>query len=88
MVSGEGRRTEKPVEIGTRENALYTLVNIDTAISQLREVRRHVRGDHKHRIDDVMVILNVISHEAKKTYAIPDDEAEEFVRKNRARLPL
>ena len=70
-------------ELGTREMALWTLVNLEMALADIREVRRHVRGDHKRRLDEVAVILGVIGAEAKATYAIPDAEAAEFVRTNR-----
>lgn len=71
------------VEIGTREMALWTLVNIEAALADIREVRRHVRGDHKRRLDEVAVILGVIGAEAKATYAIPEAEAAQFVQANR-----
>jgi hypothetical protein len=48
-------------------------------------VRRHVRGDHKRRLDDVAVILRVIALEAQATYAITDEEARAFIRECRSR---
>jgi hypothetical protein len=63
--------------------ALWTLVNIESALADLRDVRRHVRGDHKRRLDEVAVILGVIGAEAKATYAIPEAEAAQFVLENR-----
>ena len=73
------------VEIGTRESALCTIANVGTALETLREVRRHVRGDHKRRLDDVAVILRVIALEAQATYAITDEEARAFIRECRSR---
>ncbi|MDI6719737.1 MAG: hypothetical protein QMD46_09020 [Methanomicrobiales archaeon] len=75
------------VEIGTRECALYTLVNVDAARENLREVRRHVRGDHKRRIDSTIAVLNVIAFETQQMFAIADEEAEAFVRRHRAAYP-
>ncbi len=51
----------------------------------LREVRKHVRGDHKRRLDDVAVVLRVVALEAQATYAITDDEARAFIRNCRSR---
>jgi len=73
------------VEIGTRESALCTIANVGTALETLREVRKHVRGDHKRRLDDVAVTLRVIALEALATYAITDEEARAFIRKCRSR---
>ncbi|NLE27731.1 hypothetical protein [Methanoculleus sp. 10] len=73
------------VEIGTRESALCTIANVGTALETLREVRKHVRGDHKRRLDDVAVILRVVALEAQATYAITDEEARAFIRKCRSR---
>jgi len=73
----------KKVEIGTRECGLYTLVNVDCAIAQLKEVRRNVRGEHKKRIDTALTILGMIAAETKQIYGIPDTEAGDFTAKNR-----
>ncbi len=78
-------RTLPAFEIGTRESALCTIANVGTALENLREVRRHARGDHKRRLDDVAVILRVIALEAQATYAITDDEARAFIEKRRSR---
>jgi hypothetical protein len=76
-----------PVEVGTRESALCTIANVSTALSRLQEVRRHVRGDHKRRLDDVAVILRVIAIEAQATYAIGDEEAKAFIRTHTREMP-
>ena len=76
------------IEIGTRECALYTLANIEGALAQLREVRKNVRGDHKHRIDNTAAVFNIIAFETKQMFAITDAEAETFVRENRVNYPL
>jgi len=73
----------KKVEIGTRECGLYTIVNVDYAITQLKEVRRNVRGEHKKRIDSALTILGMIASETKQIYGIPEVEAGDFVVKNR-----
>ncbi|KUK61851.1 hypothetical protein [Methanoculleus sp.] len=73
------------VESGTRESALCTIANVGTALESLREVRKHVRGDHKRRLDDVAVVLRVVALEAQATYAITDDEARAFIRNCRSR---
>ncbi|HRD25318.1 MAG: hypothetical protein WBJ40_06190 [Methanoculleus sp.] len=71
------------IEAGSRESALCTIANVAAALETLREVRKHVRGDHKRRLDDVAVILRVIAFDTQATYAITDDEAREFIRKCR-----
>lgn len=76
------------IETGTRECALYTLVNVDSAQAQLREVRKNVRGDHKRRIDNAIVVLDVIALETKRMFAISDEEAAVFVREHRMTRPL
>jgi hypothetical protein len=68
------------VETGTRESALCTIANVATALDTLREVRKHVRGDHKRRLDDVAVVLRVVALDAQATYAITDEEARSFIR--------
>jgi len=68
------------VEAGTRESALCTIANVGAALDTLREVRKHVRGDHKRRLDDVAVILRVVALDAQATYAITDEEARSFIR--------
>lgn len=73
------------VETGTRESALCTIANVATALDTLREVRKHVRGDHKRRLDDVAVVLRVVALDAQATYAITDDEARSFIRDCRSR---
>lgn len=73
------------VESGTRESALCTIANVGTALESLREVRKHVRGDHKRRLDDVAVVLRVVALEAQATYAITDDEARAFILNCRSR---
>ena len=73
------------VETGTRESALCTIANVATALETLREVRKHVRGDHKRRLDDVAVILRVAALDAQATYAITDEEARAFIRDCRSR---
>ncbi|MDD1677995.1 MAG: hypothetical protein LUO93_02265 [Methanomicrobiales archaeon] len=78
MVAGKIRST---VEIGTKESALCTLENINQAIKGLKEVRKHVRGDHKRTIDDAITVYRIIAFEAMKTYAISRDEAQEVLRK-------
>ncbi|MCK9278651.1 MAG: hypothetical protein M0P22_11245 [Methanoculleus sp.] len=78
-------RTLPAVESGTRESALCTIANVGTALETLREVRKHVRGDHKRRLDDVAVVLRVVALEAQATYAITDEEARTFIRKCRSR---
>ena len=78
-------RTLPAVESGTRESALCTIANVGTALESLREVRKHVRGDHKRRLDDVAVVLRVVALEAQATYAITDDEARAFIRNCRSR---
>ncbi len=72
-------RTLPVVDIGTRESALCTIRNVGTALELLHDVRRHVRGEHKRRLDEVAVILRVIALEAQATYAISDREAREFL---------
>lgn len=72
-------RTLPVADIGTRESALCTIANVGTALESLREVRKHVRGDHKRRLDDVAVILRVVALEAQAAYAIGDDEARAFI---------
>jgi hypothetical protein len=64
------------VEIGTKESALCTLENVNRAIRELKEVRKHVRGDHKRKIDDAITIYRIIAFEAIKTYAISRGEAQ------------
>jgi hypothetical protein len=64
------------IEIGTRESALCTLENIQRAIRDLKDVRRHVRGDHKRQIDDAITVFRIIAFEAMKTYAITGEEAQ------------
>jgi hypothetical protein len=76
----------KKVEIGTKECALYTLVNVDCAVAQLKEVRKNVRGNHKKRIDTAMGILGMIAAETKQIYGIPEAEAGEFIGKNRMQV--
>ena len=68
------------VEAGTRESALCTIANVGAALETLREVRKHVRGDHKRRLDDVAVILRAVAFDAQATYAITDEEARSFIR--------
>jgi hypothetical protein len=75
----------KKVEIGTRECGMYTLVNVDYAIAQLREVRRNVRGEHKKRIDTALTVLGMIAAETQQIYGIPQQEADAFVETNRMR---
>ncbi|KUG19299.1 MAG: hypothetical protein KO206_04765 [Methanomicrobiaceae archaeon] len=75
------------IEAGTREAALCTICNVGSALAHLREVRRHVRGDHKRRLDEVAVILRVIALEAQETYAISDEEAIAFMRAREQALP-
>jgi hypothetical protein len=74
---------QKNVEIGTRECGLYTIVNVDYAVAQLKEVRRNVRGEHKKRIDTALAILGMIASETKQIYGIAEAEAGDFVVKNR-----
>jgi hypothetical protein len=69
-------RTIRTVEVGTKESALCTLENISRMIVELKEVRRHVRGDHKRKIDDAITVFRVIAFEMMKTYAISREEAE------------
>ncbi len=71
------------METGTRESALCTICNVGTALERLHEVRKHVRGEHKRRLDDVAVILRVIALEAQAMYAISNDEATAALRKQR-----
>ena len=73
------------IDIGTRESALCTIANVNTALTSLRYVRKHVRGNHKRRLDDVGVILRVIALEAQTTFAISDDEARTFILDRHAR---
>ncbi|MDN7025145.1 hypothetical protein FGU65_09625 [Methanoculleus sp. FWC-SCC1] len=73
------------VEIGTRESALCTICNVAAALERLHEVRRHVRGEHKRRLDEVAVILRVIALEAQATYAISDREATAFLEEQRVK---
>lgn len=73
------------IDIGTRESALCTIANVNTALKSLREVRKHVRGNHKHRLDDIAVILRVIALEAQATFAISDDEARTFIQDHHTR---
>ncbi len=73
------------VETGTRESALCTIANVGTALETLREVRKHVRGDHKRRLDDVAVILRVVALDAQAAYAISDEEARTFIRECRSK---
>ncbi|MDI6867074.1 hypothetical protein [Methanoculleus sp.] len=73
------------IEAGSRESALCTIANVATALETLREVRKHVRGDHKRRLDDVAVILRAIALDTQATYAITDDEARQFIRDCRSR---
>jgi hypothetical protein len=63
------------VEVGTKESALCTLENVNRAIRELKEVRKHVRGDHKRKIDDAITVYRIIALEAMKTYAISREEA-------------
>ncbi|MDD2473744.1 MULTISPECIES: hypothetical protein [unclassified Methanoculleus] len=77
-------RTLPIVDPGTRESALCTIANVGTALETLREVRKHVRGDHKRRLDDVAVILRAVAFDAQAAYAITDEEAREFIRKCRS----
>jgi hypothetical protein len=72
MVMGKIRSI---VEIGTKESALCTLENINLAIRDLKEVRKHVRGDHKRKIDDAITVYRIIAYEMMKTYAISREEA-------------
>jgi hypothetical protein len=72
MVAGNMRSV---VEIGTKESALCTLENINRAIRDLKELRKHVRGDHKRKIDDAITVYRIIAFEAMKTYAISREEA-------------
>jgi len=78
-------RTLPAAESGTRESALCTIANVGTALETLHEVRKHVRGDHKRRLDEVAVILRVVAFDAQATYAITDDEARAFIRNCRSR---
>lgn len=78
-------QTLPAADIGTRESALCTIANVNTALTSLREVRKHVRGNHKRRLDDVAVILRVIALEAQATFAISDDEARTFIQDRQAR---
>jgi hypothetical protein len=64
------------VEIGTKESALCMLENIHRSIRELKEVRKHVRGDHKRQIDDAITVYRIIAFEAMKTYAISREEAQ------------
>jgi hypothetical protein len=73
MAAGEIRTA---VEIGTKESALCTLENINRAIRELKEVRKHVRGDHKRKIDNAITVYRIIAFEAMKTYAISQEEAQ------------
>jgi hypothetical protein len=73
MVAGKIRTG---VEIGTKESALCTLENVHWAIRELKDVRKHVRGDHKRKIDDAITIYRIIAFEAMKTYAITREEAQ------------
>ena len=76
----ERTRPVQRIEIGTRESALCTLCNIERAIGDLREVRRHVRGDHKRKIDNAITVYRIIALETGKMYAISSSEAEEAMR--------
>jgi hypothetical protein len=78
MVIGKIRPS---VEIGTRESALCTLENISRAIRDLKEVRKHVRGDHKRRIDEAIIIYRIIAFEAMKTYAISREDVQRALHK-------
>lgn len=78
-------RTLPAVETGTRESALCTIANVGTALETLREVRKHVRGEHKRRLDNVAVILRVVAFDAQAAYAISDEEARAFIRECRSR---
>jgi hypothetical protein len=69
-------RIHTAVEIGTKESALCTLENVNRAIQELRDVRKHVRGDHKRKIDDAITVYRIIAFEAMKTYAISREEAQ------------
>ncbi|MDD1675298.1 MAG: hypothetical protein LUQ17_01265 [Methanomicrobiales archaeon] len=64
------------VEIGTKESAFCTMENIDRAIRDLKDVRKHVRGDHKRKIDDAIVVYRIIAFESMKTYAITPGEVQ------------
>ncbi|MDD1673703.1 MAG: hypothetical protein LUP99_04765 [Methanomicrobiales archaeon] len=48
----------------------------------MREVRRHVRGDHKRKIDDAITIYRIIAFETMKTYAITPREAQALFRES------
>ncbi len=76
----EQRRSVQPIEIGTRESALCTLCNIERVIGDLKEVRRHVRGDHKRKIDNAITIYRIIALETGKMYAITPEEASKAIR--------
>jgi hypothetical protein len=68
------------VDAGTRESAFCTLAILSMAEGELREVRRHVRGDHKRRIDSAITIMHVIATDTQRTYAITDHEAMQAVK--------
>ncbi|MDD1672258.1 MAG: hypothetical protein LUO82_04590 [Methanomicrobiales archaeon] len=70
----------KVVEAGTRESAFCTLAILSMAEGELREVRRHVRGDHKRRIDAAITIMHIIATDTQRTYAITDNEAAQAIR--------
>jgi hypothetical protein len=78
-----GGEIQSVVEIGTKESALCTLENISRAIQELKEVRKHVRGDHKRKIDNAITVYRIIAFEAMKTYAISREEAQAFIRRER-----
>ncbi len=78
-------RTLPVVDTGTRESALCTIANVGIALETLHEVRKHVRGDHKRRLDEVAVILRVVAFDAQAAYAITDEEARAFIRDCRSR---
>jgi inhibitor of KinA sporulation pathway (predicted exonuclease) len=78
-------RIQSVVEIGTKESALCTLENINRAIQELKEVRKHVRGDHKRKIDDAITVYRIIAFETMKTYAIGREEVQTLIfRKGRS----
>jgi hypothetical protein len=81
MMAGTNRTA---VEIGTKESALCTLENVQRAIRDLKEVRKHVRGDHKRKIDDAITVYRIIAFEAMKTYAISREEAQSALQRSGA----
>ena len=75
------RKIGDAIEIGTRECALCTLVNIERIRDDLKEIRKHVRSADKHRIDNANAILKIIAFETRKTFAISNIETEAFIKK-------